>query len=173
MTPDQIFVRLLERHEYLRLVSDGEALADGGPNVLAGARGRICDCDVSVLAYSTFVTCSVYVGYLLLHPSGAFQLGRRGKFHANSSFATEDTIEHDRRSRMGTFIPGWDLPGLRWRVMACAPMSSTTVPFLGRRDQYLVCESPIEHLLAERGTLAACQAHPSDISSMPQKETAK
>lgn len=167
MTPEMIFDRLLERHEYLRLVSDGEALADGGPNVLTGARGFILDCDVSVLAYSTFVTCSVYVGERVRHPSGAFQLGPRGKFHANSSLATEDTIERDRRNWIGTGILGWNIPGLRWRVMAYAPMSSTTVPFLGRRDQYLVCESPIEHMLAERRTLVAYQAHPSDISRMP------
>lgn len=167
MTPEMIFDRLLERHEYLRPGRDADTLLYGGPNVLTGARGLVLDCEVSVLVYPSFVACSVYVGGRVRHPSGAFQLGRRGKFHANSSLATEDTIERDRRNWIGTGILDWNLPGLRWRVTACAPMSSTVVPFLGRRDQYLVCESPIEHMLAERHTLVAYQAHPSDISRMP------
>lgn len=167
MTPEQIFDRLMGRHEYLRLVPDGQVLLEGGPNALVGAAGRAADCDVRVSVYSSFVSCSVYVGRLVRHPSWGFQLGEHGKMHATSEWVTEEIVEWSRQNRAGTAIPGWDLPGLRWRMRASAPMSSTAVPFLGRTDQWLVCESPITHMIAERRTLVAYQAHPSDISRMP------
>jgi hypothetical protein len=171
MTPEQIFDRLLERHEYLRPGRDADTLLYGGPHATASMVGHPCNCVVVAVLFPTSVACHVFVGGMVAR--GPFRLGERGKIHAYSDLATEESIERDRLHQIGTAIPGWDLPGLRWRFFACAPMSSTVVPFLGRRDQYLVCESPIEHMLAERRTLVAYQAHSSDISRIPQKETTK
>lgn len=173
MTPEQIFDRLLERHPYLRLARDADTLRFGGPNATLSAIGYPENCEVVVVLYSTGISCRVYVGGAVHHPNGAFVLGRLGKMHATSEFATEDSIARHRLQRIGTAIPGWDLPGLRWRMSASAPMSSTAVPFLGRTDQYLVCESPITHMITERRTLAQYTAAEGDVSAIPQKENTK
>lgn len=174
MTPEQIFDRLMERHEYLQYVQEGDDVVRlGGPSALMAARGYAADCEVAVVLGPSSVSCWVFVGGLVRHPGGMFNLGRRGKMFAYSEFATENSIVADRVRNIGVAVLGWDIPGLRWRVQASAPMSSTVVPFLGRRDQWLVCESPITHMLTERRTLAQYQPAEGDISRMPQKETTK
>ena len=135
----------------------------GGRNASMGSFFLEGD-DLAILRlFPDSVSLAYYVEGCSATPSELL-VGRAGTVSASSSHRTPAQIEWDRAQHIGTAIPGWHTPGLRWRVSAVAPMSRTTVPFMGRTDQYLVCRDPTPHIVAERRTLAGYRAHPGDPS---------
>lgn len=163
MTPHDIFEMLWHRHQGMQpSVLQPPALEGQFRNASRAYSFLSRPDQIFVVDYSSFVAVRYYVGGMW--DSGGLLTGAEGEFSASSSFATRDTIASNREQFIGTSILGWDIPGLRWCVSACAPRSRTMVPFLGRTDQWLVCDDPIPHFMAERSTLALHWAAPGDLS---------
>lgn len=151
----QLVQMLLGRHRFLRPTSVE----------LYCAAGWYGSSLVEVYDYHDFVSIHVLLGgRASIFSRSVGPVGRLGAMTATSHFSTEESIARDRASGAGTAIPGWDIPGLSWRICAVAPMSRTVVPFLGRMDQYLHCDSPVTHMLAERRALSQYTPHPADLS---------
>lgn len=165
----EIYEELCLRHGAAPLPRSG-LVYHGGQNAYDGAAATVGPDLLVLRLFSDWISVSYYVGGCVPSSSGIL-VGRGGTVSASSSYRTREQIEWDRVQRIGTAIPGWHIPGLRWRVSAVAPMSRTTVPFMGRTDQYLVCRDPIPHIRAERHTLAEQQPHPGDLSQYPSLES--
>lgn len=165
----EIYEELCVRYHAATLPRSG-LVYHGGRNAVEGAHAAVGSDLLVLLRFSDWASLAYYVGGCSATPSGLL-VGRAGTVSASSSHRTVRQIHLDRAQHIGTAIPGWDVPGLRWRVSAVAPMSRTVVPFMGRTDQYLVCRDPIPHIVAERHTLAEQQPHPGDLSQYPSLES--
>lgn len=169
MNTQSLYQEICERHSAQTMPRE-QLIAAGGANATMGAIAALEDDTLVVMSFADWLSVDLYVRGCDNSPGGML-VGVGGSVHASSSHQTVHQIDADRLQRIGTAIPGWHIPGLRWRVSAVAPMSRTVVPFIGRTDQYLVCRDPIPHIRAERHTLAEQQPHPGDLSQYPSLES--
>lgn len=120
--------------------------------------GRYDDHDIRVASYGSFVSVNVAFGGAM-HTSG-IPMGERGIAEATSDVATPLTIAAARASRIGTGIPGWTIPGLRWRVTGMAPRSRTVIV----HQYYHPCDDIVEHLLSLEDDCAALAGSKRDLT---------
>lgn len=160
MTAEQIVEMLASRH-CSRLTRPAVVFMNDSRPVPALV-GRFGESSVTVYETPTYASVEIVVGEDL--SIGCGPIGSLGAMSAYGVFHTELDVDMCRERGVSTDIPGWDIVGLKWRIAAVAPNSRTLVPFMGRYDQYLPCESPIPHMLAEAHTLRRYQPAEGDLS---------